>query len=376
MKGLRYVYTATFLFSLHLALLSYVNSSMLGEFASPKIISLCYVLASSISIVGIFFAPRIIARIGAVRFTTSALSLSALLLWTISTVSSTGVLLAFILYFSLNAILVYSFDIFIEHYSQKGTTGNTRGVYLGLTNGAWVAMPFIAGLLLSNHSYVSLYSIGACIILAVLLVVRISQRHYVDKAYTTIDAVASFKQLISNPNLRRVTAVNFAVQFFFAWMVIYSPLYLSERGFTWQQLGIVFGCMLVAFPLTQYPAGRLADIYGEKKFLIKALIVAATATMLFALYGGTNLVIITAILFCTRAGIAVVEVAADSYFFKHVSESDTGVVSIYRTMAPLAYIIGPLSAAGIIAFSSYTVLYLILAGILTLTALYSYRLTY
>ena len=47
------------------------------------------------------------------------------------------------------------------------------------------------------------------------------------------------------------------------------------------------------------------------------------------------------LLFLTRVGASFVEITSESYFFKHVNEKNTGLISLFRMTKPIAYIITP-----------------------------------
>ncbi len=134
--------------------------------------------------------------------------------------------------------------------------------------------------------------------------------------------------------------------------------------------------MLTAFVILQYPIGKLADRMGEKKLLITGFSIAALSTVAFATlqYHTHAIFAYAAVLFCTRVGICMVEVLAETYFFKQITDSDEGIVSVYRMMYPLAYIIAPLAGWAIIATTSYNVLFILLGIMLFVGALYTLRL--
>ena len=69
------------------------------------------------------------------------------------------------------------------------------------------------------------------------------------------------------------------------------------------------------------------------------------------------------VLFATRVGAASVEVATDTYFFKHIKPENEEFVGVYRSASPVAYILGPLFASIIFIFiPSFNFIYLILGA--------------
>jgi MFS family permease len=302
MKHIRFIFLATFFFSLHLALLAYVNSSMLGVFASPGLISATYILASTLSVILLTISPQIIRIVGNVKYVLISLIGTAILLYLISTHSGAKIIPLFIVYFSLNSVVLYGLDIFLEHYSKENQTGDIRGIFLTIGSIGWVIAPLISGWLQTRFGFSVLYLIASVPVIITLFVVFFSQRGFVDKVYPREHFIDGLKALLKNKNLRRITFLNFLLQFFFVIMVIYSPIYLiSVIGFSWKALGVMLSIMLLPFVIFQYPSGYIADKYlGEKELIIGSFIVMGISTVYFAQLGQTSFAIYALVLFLTR----------------------------------------------------------------------------
>src|SRR5574343_1523853 len=93
----------------------------------------------------------------------------------------------------------------------------------------------------------------------------------------------------------------------------------------------------------------------------------------------SDLVLWAIFLFMTRVGASFVEVASETYFFKHVTDKNAGFISLFRSTRPISFIIAPavVAASAYIATSSnapYGYTFSIL-GIIVLTgALWSFSL--
>lgn len=366
MKHLRLIFAASLLFSLHTALLAYANSSMLSQFASGRIVSVVYTLASLVAIVLVVTTPRILKRIGNRKTTTVALLISATLLGGISIATGKSILALFVLYFSLNAVVLYGLDIFLEHYSKASNTGNVRGMYLALSNIGWVVAPTLSGILETRFGFGALYACAAVIVALTAVVLWISQKKFVDKHYNKSHFDDGFKILRRNKNIRTITILNLLLQLFFVMMVIYSPLYLTGIvGFSWKTLGLLLSIMLLPFVIFPYPAGYIADKYiGEKELLIGGFLISAGATLFFAQVATTSFIFFAVVLFTSRIGASIVEAMCESYFFKQVTDTDTATISIYRNMLPVAYTIGPLVGAIVFSIGSYTLVFSFTAALL------------
>ena len=146
-------------------------------------------------------------------------------------------------------------------------------------------------------------------------------------------------------------------------MVIYLPLLLNkEMGFGWNKIGIIFIIMLLPFVVFELPAGFLADKkFGEKEILTLGFIIMFVSTLIIPTLASATVLVWAAVLFATRIGASFVEISSETYFFKHVKDEDTGIISLFRMVRPLSYVIAPLLALPIIFFFSYSASFYFLA---------------
>jgi MFS family permease len=149
-------------------------------------------------------------------------------------------------------------------------------------------------------------------------------------------------------------------------MIIYMPIYLHQYlGFSWEKIGLIFTIMLIPFVLVDYPLGRWSDKIGEKKILAAGFIIISLFTIIIFFIKTESALVWALVLFATRIGAAIVEVMNESYFFKEIRPSDAGLISFFRNMIPLGFIIAPLVAIPLLLFvPSFKYLFFIL-GIIT-----------
>lgn len=376
MRHIRFIFLASFFFSLHLALLAYINSSMLGLFASTSLISIIYALSAVLSVILLTISPQIIRIVGNFKYVALSLLGTAALLYLISTNSGLKIIPLFIVYFSLNSVVLYGLDLFLEHYSKENETGDIRGLFLTISSIGWVMAPLISGYLQTRFGFPVLYLVAAVSVIITLVVIFFSQRGFVDRVYPRGHFIDGLKTLLKNKNLRRITFINFLLQFFFVIMVIYSPIFLtSVIGFSWQNLGILLSIMLLPFIIFTFPSGYIADKYlGEKELMISALIIMGISTIYFARLGQASFALYAIVLFLTRMGASILQTMSDSAFFKRVTDADFYIISTYRNMMPVAYIVGPLIGAAIFNLTSYQTMFSLLGVLMLLASLYSLRL--
>jgi len=358
---------AAFLFSLQNAGTVYINSSFASLFINEQLVGLLYTIAACLALVGTHALPRIITPKSARSLLLYVLLATVVILLGLSTVTS-PILFAvlFVLYFAANTFSYYCFDILIEALTTTAIAGRIRGAFLTAMNIGYMLAPLGSGIIVQHFSYRSLYAIVAIVLVAVCALI-ITTPKVTGTRTEPRESLSVYRTFFKNRNLRGVFITNFLLQFFYAWMVIYTPIYLHEQlHISWQTLGLIFSITLSAFVFLQYPFGRLADlVLGEKELMVGGLLVAGIATPLLVIADGfTSIFILALILFATRIGASAIEVASESYFFKHIKANQTRSLSIFRSTSSLAYIIAPLLASVILENHSITTLFFVLAGIM------------
>lgn len=362
---LRTTYVAGFLLSLQIALTVYVNSSFLETKIPENLIGFLYSASAVLSIIGLYFVPRLINKFGSSRV------LGFLMLFNIGNLI--GMIISpnvwtvsacFVTYFSFNTLIYLGLDILIEHWSTGLTQGSVRGKYLAILSLGFVVAPFFTGFITDRLGFGVLYGLAIAMIIPVFIIValRLPTIHAIHPSKSNVFALIN--KFVSHPKLGSVFVINFILQFFYAWMVIYSPTYLHESvGIPWDTLGIVFMIMLLPFVLFEYPIGKLTDKFGAKKFMVLGLFIMGTATILITTAPTITIIALAVLLFATRTGASFVEVSTESYFFKHVHPDDTGTIGFFRNTYPFAYLIAPVIASIIIGFAPVWTLFIILGCI-------------
>src|SRR5574338_434966 len=138
-RNRKIIYLAGFLFSIPVALTSYINSSFLEVFVSTFSVSATYIFASFLSIILMLRVPSILTAYGNRRTILFFSFLTFLAFMGLATASTAWVVIgAFILYVAASTLVFTSLDIFMEDFSERRGTGGVRGLYLMFLNGAWV----------------------------------------------------------------------------------------------------------------------------------------------------------------------------------------------------------------------------------------------
>ena len=377
-RSLFSVYLLGFLFSIQVSIQNFIDSSYLSTLMPDGLVGLIYTIEAILAIFGFLLMPKILSKFGNFRV--------AIILLLIEIISLLGLTLyhniiaaAVFMVGSIGTItfLSFSFDIFLEGFSVNESTGRIRGVYLTFMNLAWVFGPLLAGMILVNGDYSKIYIASIAMLIPVFIILRLTLNNFKDSKYQNTAPIKTIKQVWKDKDVLYIFMSVLFLQIFYAWMTIYTPIYMHLNwGFSWGQIGVIFGIMLIPFVLVQFPLGNLADKkYGEKEILSLGFVIMAVSTgviffinngnvalqkVLFLINLGSSKIEITGyvilwgiILFVTRIGAAAVEVMCDVYFFKKVDNQNVNLISFFRMARPFAYIIGPLLATIILCIPGY-----------------------
>ncbi|MCX6712517.1 MAG: MFS transporter, partial [Candidatus Vogelbacteria bacterium] len=180
----------------------------------------------------------------------------------------------------------------------------------------------------------------------------------------------------TSDGIRRILIIDFLLNFFYAVMVVYMPLYLHDHiGLSWSAIGLAFTIMLLPFVLFELPLGKIADKWlGEKEILIGGIIIISLSTMATAFLSLPNWVLWAVILFLTRTGAATIEIMKETYLFKKLDGTDTGIISLSRINVPFSYLVGPVFVSLVLMTTDFKYVFLLLGLIMLIGLKYAWEL--
>ncbi|OHB15421.1 MAG: hypothetical protein A2431_04055 [Candidatus Zambryskibacteria bacterium RIFOXYC1_FULL_39_10] len=374
-KGrLRTVYLMGFLMSAHFALISYVNSSLLGQFVSIGTLNVLYIVGALLDICLLLLAPYLLRRYGNITSFLFFIVIEILVIISMGFFDSASLIIPlFIIQLGLGSVLYFWLDLCLEQETKvESTTGNKRGALLTFSNIAWVISPLALALLISQNNFSPVYFLAGLFMIVLLPIVGLSFKNMKNPDLTKTKMFSGFKLLWKNKDQLRIALVQFVLNFFYSWMVIYLPLLLSKQiGFGWDKIGLMLTLMLLPFLIFQWPAGYLADKkIGEKEILVVGILIMSAATFIIPSLSHPVFWIWATVLFATRVGASLAEVATETYFFKHVKERDVSEISVFRMVRSFAYVLAPLISWPVVYFFSYSISFYFLATFILLGLLF------
>ncbi len=340
------MYAIGFVFNLGYAIPTYVNSTFLAQFTNEKLVGIIYTASSILAIAMFIEMPGILKRFGNYKTTLALLFLQFFSLASLTVGNQVlGIIAAFMLNFVTISLTNFTLDVFLESFSTNTKTGRIRGAFLTIVNIAWISSPLLASRILGDNAFNNIYATSGILLLPVIALVLFGLHSAKEPVYTRLPFWKSFGEVWADRNIKAILLIQFLLQFFYAWMIIYMPIYLhNTTGFEWSTIGVIFTIMLLPFLFLEGPLGRLADKNGEKKVLSMGFVILGVSTISIAFITDHNPIVWTIVLFCTRIGAASVEVMTETYFFKKVDATRTNLISFSRMMRPFAYILSPIVA--------------------------------
>lgn len=344
LQAMLLIFMSVLLLSFHFFFVYFINSKYLSGILNEKTIGYTYAVGSFINIIIFVYAPAFLRTFGNFKLTLTLGLFELIALLGLAFTTSPGlIIILFILHQAVGPALFYCMDIFTESFSSPEDMGNIRGIYLTMQNIPPIVTPAIVGLILIKPEYWKIYLIGALFLVPFFILIISNFRNFKDPEYPVIDLKSAARKFFDNKNIFDVFIDQFLLHVFYGWTVIYLPLYLINHiGFNWSEVGIILSAMLLPFIIFQIPIGRMEDRYhDEKHVLVLGFSIMSASFMLIPFIHEKSLILWAAILFISRIGASIVEVSTESYFFKHISPTNTGFMSFFRMTRALPYFVIP-----------------------------------
>lgn len=366
--GIKTLYAALFVLSIHWGLVLFINSSFLEQFLSGPQIGMLYFCASLLMILPMFLLSRFLRKFGAYRLAVllSLFETAALLGMAFSDTLIFAIFF-FTLHFIVAPLLLLNLDVFIETMigSQENRTGSTRGLYLMFLSLAGAGAPLVSGFMVSSNGapdFTPAYIASALFLLPFIATLTLYFKSFSDPVYPHQSVRGMLYTFLVQRDMRNIFFVQLLLHCFFVWMVIYTPVYLaSEAGFSWAQIGSILFVALFAYVIFEYPIGIIADKYiGEKEMMAFGFLLIAVSTSWLAFLPPGNVGIWMLALFLTRTGASFVEATSESFFFKHTKGSDADNMSLFRLARPLSSVIMSLFGALVLLQVTFSFTFILL----------------
>lgn len=345
-QKIRLISLVSFLLGFLNAFLIYILGEYFSHITGTDNVAVFYLVAYSLVLIALFRLHSLVRLIGQSRALYLSLGLTILVAAFLTRVPDSNLSLALMVVFiAITSVTWVTLDMLLESFSRDQFSGRIRGLYLTIMNTGLLLAPFLSTVILERHDFGGVFFVLLLGYILTFIISLVGFRNDNAVAPSRLKFRSTFARILRSKNLLSIYQVSFAMEFFYALMVVYIPLYMRNLGFAWTEIGVTFTIMLIPFVVLQYPLGRLADKkMGEKELLGLCTVITLLATATIPFLESTNILLWGGVLFLTRVGVAGIEVLRDSYFYKQIDRNDLDIIAFFRTASPLANILGAGSA--------------------------------
>jgi MFS family permease len=340
-RKVKIITLVSFIMGFSQAIFAYVMSSYFREASGTENVGVFYFLAYVVVLIVLLNLHKLIRKIGKARVFLISILAKIAIIFALTVLAPSLTSAVFLMgYIILGALVWVDLDVMLESFSRDNMSGRIRGAYLTIVNVGYLIAPFLATRVLERFNYYGIFFL-LLILNSIVFIIALAGLKNVNHKFDQREKVCELMKKISKrPNVKRIYLVSFALEFFYALMVIYTPIYLIDKGVTWDQIGVIFTIMLIPFVILQYPAGRLADKkIGEKELLIFSLIIMGATTGALFFIQSNSVWLWASLLFATRIGAALIEILRDSYFYKRIDGHDVDIINFFRTSSATAFLV-------------------------------------
>ncbi len=379
-RSFGWLYFANLMVGFHFYSVQFINSNFLSTFLDTASVGILYTVASALGLLMVGSSGLFLSIFGNVRTALLFTVLDLCAMTTLAVTSDPGLLVvAFCVHTCLVPVVLFTLDVFLEReITDETTTGNVRGLFLSVATIAALFAPVVAGHLAGEEgAYARVYAFSALFLLPLLCVLVYRFRSFTDSSYRVFSPLRTLRAVIRNPDIGRIASAQFLMRFFFAWNVIFLPLYLHTKiGFTLPEIGTILFIMLLPYVFVELPAGIAADKwFGEKELLIAGFLIVILGSVGMYLIETPSIILWGGVLFISRIGLALIESMTETYFFKMIRGDDTDLLALFRILRPLAYTVGPIIATVVLTQTDLRHLWLVLGAVMFFGVAQAARLT-
>jgi MFS family permease len=364
-KKLFFIDVVSFLMGFAAALFAYIVSSYFKEVMGTDNVGVVYFIAYAIVLVLLLNLHKIIFIFGKsfVLHISFLLKIVAVIGLLSVPVSFTGI--GFLILYTVAGTLSWSvLSLILESFSVDNESGRIRGAHLSISSAGFLLGPLLSAQLLEKYNFDGVFFVSLIVYIFIfifsLVYIRRTNHHFTQK----VKVMELLRKVSKRKNILRIYYASFVLEFFYALMIIYVPIYLLEKGFSWDQLGVAFTIMLIPFVFIQYPVGLVADKKtGEKEILLFSFFILGISTLLFYFSNSSDIIVWTTILLLGRIGAALIEVLRESYFFKRIDGNDVDIVDFFGTSRPVAFLFATAISSLLLLFFPISSVFILVAAV-------------
>lgn len=344
------------------------SEALVGVFFSTiAVITFCGSLASTV----------ILRKFSRIKITKTAFLTASIAIIGFTLVASTVHLYAIEFFRALAVLLIgIVISLYVRDTAKRTKLGLAEGRYYLFANIGWLIGPVIGGIIAQYVSRDAVFYWSAALYLVSLLLFHINHKkdhplltHNTEEK-TLRELWPNIKSFFAVKELRKVYLMAFGMNYWWAVSSIYIPLYIVQQGFGDRVVGWVIAGGILPLVLLEKWVGSRADKKGVRRYLAFGFFFLAIMTALFTSLPWVTIILI--LMAVANVGAAFVEPLQETYLFTVIKKKDEErFYGVYNTADPLANILGPLCAAGLVVLGGFSGVWIGSALILLILALFA-----
>lgn len=343
------------------AFILYTLSSYVSTVSGWENTSILYLICYAGTFLFLYLLPTLIRKVGKKKSLYFSLGISLLASIYLVVMQDSWYSLIAVFFLTIATGLSWvTIDALLEAITPDRSAGSVRGSYLTFMNTGFLLAPFFSMFVQSNYDYRGIFLVLSVGYLALILLALLFVREPVN--------AFSPDQKITRVEFKKVYEISFAIEVFYALMVVYLPLYMQSIGFSWGAIGVISVAILLPAVISQYFLGSLVDKYLKEKEFFTGSVLLASVPILCLPFLPANPLIWGIFLFIARTGIAGIEVLRDAYFYRRIDGNEIDLIAKFRRARPLANILGISIASVTLLFFPVTSIFFIV-GVISLLSL-------
>ncbi|MDZ4384874.1 MAG: MFS transporter, partial [Candidatus Moranbacteria bacterium] len=148
------------------------------------------------------------------------------------------------LYIILGHIEWVALDVIVESFSVDRMSGRIRGLHLTILNAGFMFGPFASTYILDRMDFQGIFIFALIFNCFVFIFALIGFRNINHKFEQKLKVMDILRKVRRQADIMRIYYISFVLEFFYALMIIYTPIYLRNLGYSWENIGWIFTAML------------------------------------------------------------------------------------------------------------------------------------
>ncbi|MFA4952624.1 MAG: MFS transporter [Candidatus Pacearchaeota archaeon] len=261
----------------------------------------------------------------------------------------------------VGSLRITAFGILVRDKTPNQDVSKNEATIYTLLNLAWLISPLIAGYIAQRYGFGPVFILTSA--LALLSIFSFTFFKIRDNRKTKKIDYNVFKLLVnffSKKERAIIYLLHGAVNFWWALIYIYIPIYLVDNGYSGFLVGLFLSMIVLPLVFLESFFGRIASKKGFKKlFFTGYLIIGVLSILSFFM---PNFYYVLVLLVLASVGVSMLEPTTEAYFFDIIKESQRDkYYGIYNTAVDTGHLLGTFSSAILLLFFPFKYLFILFA---------------